>query len=95
MSNTTSTITFSKWVHPTTNEKRIYINGTTRTKIYFTRSAENKFEFNSDALRPQPNTSSLWQRREKDRAAMNEALKAKKSIVAEPGFDALWEALSK
>ncbi len=74
-------------------ERRIYINGTTREKIYFTRSDDGKLVCNSDALRPQPNTSSLFRRRTKDRAAFDIVLEALRADNESVTFDLLWEAL--
>jgi len=64
----------SPWVHPSTGEKRLYINGTSREKIYFSRGADGGLEFHSQALDTScRGSSSAWKRRDKDCTAAGQA----------------------
>lgn len=84
-----------------TGERRIYVNGTSREKIYYTEgrgyTESSKLPgwfMNSDALRPQTNTSSVGTRRTKDLEAFTLAGKA---IIERYGkgatFADVWAAL--
>jgi hypothetical protein len=93
-----STITFGTFV-TFNGERRIYVNGTTR-KVWFTKDVDGSLKGNSDALRPQTNTSALYQKREKDRAALGEARGVARDLLGlEAGetimFETLWEKVVK
>lgn len=102
MTNTTDTIRFGTFT-TRNGQRRIYVNGTSRDKIFYT-GGEGYVEssklpgwfMNSDALRSQPNSSSLSGRRDKDLAAFTLAGKA---IIEQFGagatFEQVWEELSK
>ena len=83
-------------------ERRIYINGTAREKVYLTDGEGNAtskhlpgWACNSDALKGEGSKASLEDRKKKDLAAFT---LARKALVArygtEPTFDAVWTALT-
>jgi|688.fasta_scaffold1465125_1 hypothetical protein len=82
-------------------ERRIYVNGTTREKIYYTTgtgylesSRLPGFYKNSDALRVQPNTSSVSTRRTKDNEAFNLAADFILETFGENvTFDQVWNSI--
>lgn len=78
-------------------ERRIYINGTTREKLWWIADSTGKIETQSDAIRPQPNTSSVSKRREKDYEASTVAVKAireRMGLDRRPTFEEAWSFLS-
>lgn len=83
-------------------ERRIYINGTTREKVYLTDGggdAKSKslpgWGFSSEALKGLGSKASIYDRQKKDLAAFT---LARKALIArygpEPTFDAVWTALA-
>ena len=83
-------------------QRRIYVNGTTREKIYYTEgegclesSVLPGWYMNSDALRPQRNTSSVYVRRTKDLHAFECAAQAILARYGKVSFDEVWNAISK